>query len=268
MVNIDINDIITDLESFSNSKIEKELLQINISSNNQTKQLSQEDLFLLFKDTFSPYIEESICEIDKERFLLAEKENNPESFQASMSFNFVDDVLVYARYYLQQLDFGYFLKTGRHLFIVSQSPENFLFPVHMLFHITNFLSFSSFTALNQVHLDLKDFFEKLKHEGYCSNNINDPNIPFVQFLIKQEDFVFSLSCSNNLLSINAPIELKQDFYFKLIENFIKNILNNSKIKFIDVGKNKEQDYLDIYPAFVESKKIFYKHFAEQLFRSK
>lgn len=264
MQNIDIIDILDDLDSFSKSKVERKLLKVTLTQNSKLKNLSQEELLNLFSNNLHPYIEESILAADKERKEHAKNKNTPEALQASMSYDFINDVMVYSQYYLSHLDFAYFLKTGRHIFITGDNDSKFIAPLSMFFHIRNLLAFTSLKGVNQLYLDLQNSYQTLLEAGYCTSDENDPNLPALQISIIHVDTTFSIECTNNFLSINAPNELKQELYFNLLSNFIQNILKELTFDFVNIGKDKGKDFINIYPALMDSKRLFLAHMTTQL----
>lgn len=268
----DISAMINDLEDFANKtnkkKNTKNLLKVTLQPNKSLKTVPQEELFSFFEKTFLPDIKQELIKSDASRIHSLDDENDPEITSSSMSFNFVNDVKVYSRYYLKQLEFAYFMKTGKNLMVVSKNSDTFLAPISMIFHINNFLAFYSFRAMSQLHSDILHTYNVLQSQGYCGNDSDDKNTPSLSLGIKQTDTSFSLDCMNNFMDIDAPIVIKQELYFNLIKNFIKNILDNLSFKFVEINNSKTQDFVDIYPSFLENKSIFLKHLTEQLFNNK
>jgi hypothetical protein len=264
MQNIDIIDILDELECFSDQKKNKKLLKVTLTPDGKTKNLSQTELFNLFQNNLTPYVEEAIISSDNFRKTQAEKQNTPEALKASMSYDFINDVLVYSQYYLSQLDFTYFLKTGKNLFLTGDHDSKFLAPLSMLLHIRNLLVFTSFKAIKQLQLDLQDIYLRLLDGGYCTSDENDPNLPALQLSIIQIETSFTIECSNNFLSINAPLELKQELYFRLIKNFIKEIFDELEFNFVNIDEDPKKDFINIYPSLMKSHRTFLAHMTAQL----
>lgn len=264
MQNIDIIDILDELQGFSNDKIKKNLLKVTLTPDNKTKNLTQAELFNLFSNNLNPYVEESIISADKLRKKHAEIQNTPEALKASMSYDFITDVMVYSQHYLSQLDFTYFLKTGKNIFLTGDADTKFLAPLSMLFHIRNLLVFTSLKAIKQLYSDLQNSYLTLLNLGYCTSDENDPNLPALQLSIVQVDTFFSIECSNNFLSINAPNHIKQELYFTLLENFIKSVLNELNFEFININSDPKKDFINIYPALMNSRRTFLAHMTAQL----
>lgn len=263
-MNIDISDIIKDLEDFALAKEGRGVLPLKNKQEKALEQNSQTELFYMFKKTLEPLVNESFLSLDNERFDEISNANEHDALVPSMSFNFVEDVKTYSKYYLQQLEFAYYLKTGKNLFVVSQDSENFLAPISMIFSIHNFLPFFSIKSIEYLQKDLNYIYEKLFNLGYC--NDSQENSPNLSISLRHIDFSFHLNCTNNFLDLDIPNELKHEFYFFILSRFIKNILNELDFNFVEIGKNKEQDYIDIYPAFVRNKKVFFKTLTNQIIK--